>query len=476
MMPDGHNHISMRFESCDYIPGFFKELSPSLLEFCLLNNGMIGPDTQQPFTYCELGYGQGRTLNLLAAANPHGTFYGTDFNRSHFESATAVAETGGLSNLHLFADSFEAFGERDLPQFDIIVLHGIFSWVDDACRQLLLQFVKQHLKPCGLVYVSYNALPGWSDLMPLRRLLLDCARTTRDPRNTTEEHAAQTLALATRIATQSNFLQDRPTTVKELERLNQLPLGYLAHEYLVPDMQAFYAGDVIDLFGANGLDYSGSAGCLSNAVHTMTSSGGLDIITHGSPPARRETFQDFLRGSRFRQDLYSRGGTSLSEEEAVVRFMDISLFPRMTPTDAAARFANDPQTKILQTIHSHVWASTFSGDNTVRALIGQLGVQPDYLVTFLSLLQTAIGYGALYPCRSPGGTSYQQASMFNEAILTHHLHFGDTIDHLASPVLGSAVHISLEGLAALRSNTRKARVSEAEQETLTLLRTLGCLS
>jgi hypothetical protein len=55
-------------------------------------------------------------------------------------------------------------------------LHGIWSWVSEDNRQIILDFIDRKLKPGGVLYLSYNTQPGWSAFMPLR----DCWCSTRN--------------------------------------------------------------------------------------------------------------------------------------------------------------------------------------------------------------------------------------------------------------------------------------------------------
>lgn len=49
------------------------------MAFNLLDGRCLSPSLEQ-FTYCELGYGQRFTTNILAATHPQGEFWGMDFN------------------------------------------------------------------------------------------------------------------------------------------------------------------------------------------------------------------------------------------------------------------------------------------------------------------------------------------------------------------------------------------------------------
>lgn len=158
----------------DYIHGYFSELSPARMKLALLSRGIAHSVGRSP-SYLELGFGQGLTLNIHAATNS-GHFYGTDFNPSQVANAAELAAAVG-KQVTIWEDSFEDLAARgDLPQFDIVALHGIWSWVSDETRAAIQSIARHYLKPGGILYVSHNILPGWSPMMPLRHLLDEYSR------------------------------------------------------------------------------------------------------------------------------------------------------------------------------------------------------------------------------------------------------------------------------------------------------------
>ena len=153
----------------DYTYGYYRELSPSLLRVACLNAGLTLPAVER-LTYLELGFGQGLSVNIHAAAN-EGNFWGTDFNPMQAAQAQSLAHASG-SGATLLNDSFAELAARsDLPEFDIIALHGIWSWISDENRQTIVDIIRRKLRVGGIVYVSYNCLPGWAAAMPLRHLI-----------------------------------------------------------------------------------------------------------------------------------------------------------------------------------------------------------------------------------------------------------------------------------------------------------------
>ena len=77
----------------DYTHGYYRELSLPILALALLNRG-VNATHGRPLRYLELGFGQGLSLNIHAAACL-GEFWGTDFNPGQAANAKEMAEVSG---------------------------------------------------------------------------------------------------------------------------------------------------------------------------------------------------------------------------------------------------------------------------------------------------------------------------------------------------------------------------------------------
>jgi hypothetical protein len=65
-----------------YIYAYCRETSPVYQRFCLLLRGLACSDPDEHAVHCELGFGQGVSVNINAASNP-GQYVATDFNPAH---------------------------------------------------------------------------------------------------------------------------------------------------------------------------------------------------------------------------------------------------------------------------------------------------------------------------------------------------------------------------------------------------------
>ena len=154
-----------------YTYGYYTELNPLRLRLPLLAAGIVFPEID---TACELGFGQGMSIGMHAAASGR-RWYGTDFNPAQAGFAQEMAAASG-AQAYLFDQAFAEFCARnDLPDFDYIGLHGIWSWISDENRALIADFIRRRLKVGGVLYISYNTQPGWTAMLPMRELLTEHA-------------------------------------------------------------------------------------------------------------------------------------------------------------------------------------------------------------------------------------------------------------------------------------------------------------
>ena len=80
-----------------YTFGYYTELNPLRLRLAFLNAGLEVPDSGAA---CELGFGQGMSANLHAAASIT-QWHGTDFNPSQAGFAQELASVSGAAAMRL---------------------------------------------------------------------------------------------------------------------------------------------------------------------------------------------------------------------------------------------------------------------------------------------------------------------------------------------------------------------------------------
>ena len=87
-----------------YTYGYFHELNPLRVKLAFLNNGLVSPEFK---TDCELGFGQGLSVNIHASASVT-QWHGTDFNPAQAGFAEELAKSSG-SGAKLYDQAFHEF-------------------------------------------------------------------------------------------------------------------------------------------------------------------------------------------------------------------------------------------------------------------------------------------------------------------------------------------------------------------------------
>lgn len=150
-----------------YTYGYYPELNPIRSVFPILRKGFAVPRFRRAL---ELGFGEGVSINIHAAAG-NIEWVGTDFNATQTSFARNLAEASE-ARVKLYNDSFAEFATRDdLGEFEFIGIHGIISWITAENQRHLAKIIEKNLAIGGVLYVSYNTLPGWAPMIPMRNML-----------------------------------------------------------------------------------------------------------------------------------------------------------------------------------------------------------------------------------------------------------------------------------------------------------------
>jgi len=285
-----------------YLPGFYAHLAPTSLNAAAAVAGVAPVATHDPFSYLELGCGFGDTLLTLAAANPHGRFTGVDINPVHARAMRGRVERAGLTNVRVRESGFAGLA-ADLEPQHFITLHGVFSWVAEHVRGQILAIARDLLAPGGLLLVSYNALPGWAPLLPVRGLVRELAEgATGD----SCERVRAALAIAREMqAAGAPLFAANPQAATVLDDLGTHDDAYLAHEFLNENWTAFAFTDVAGRFASAGLEYVGSLPLANNLPAFWPGPSLLRFIPEGDR-VTMEARCDVLMNQSFRWDVYGK--------------------------------------------------------------------------------------------------------------------------------------------------------------------------
>ena len=445
----------------DYTFGYYSELNPLRARLAFLNAGLVPPGQG---AHCELGFGQGMSANIHAAASGD-TWYATDFNPVHASFAQSIARAAG-SSAQLYDEAFADFCNRsDLPDFDTIGLHGIWSWISDDNRRVIADFVRRKLKVGGALYISYNTQPGWAAFAPMRHLMAEHARTL----------GAEGAGIVSRIngaidfvdellATHPAYAEVYPQITKRIAEIKTQDRHYLAHEYFNQDWLPMHFATLADWLAPAKVSFACSALYLDH-VDAINLSAEQQGLLKGIPDARfRETVRDFMVNRRFRRDYWVKGARKLNPLE------------QAEALGAQRVILTQPRADVSLTVSGAMGESTLRDAIYLPILDALADHQPKSIdqiaqavqahdVSFAQLTQAVMllaGTGALGVVQGDAITAKAKpsADRFNRHLIDRARGSGE-IYHLASPVTGCGVVVNrFQQLFLLALSQGKAQPDE----------------
>jgi SAM-dependent methyltransferase len=291
-----------------YPPAWHPFQSPAHLRAaCAVNGALweVGPGT--PLSICDIGCGTGFTAAVLAAGGPDWQVLGLDYNPAHVAEARSLAAEAGLGNVRYEeTDLAELDGAalEALPEFDLVSLHGLWSWVDDRVREGVLRLLRRKLKPGGLVLVTYNAMPGAATALGLWKLVrgvLLGAGTLEEKLTAARDLVEKLIAAEARHMLPSSW---RSLLLGELGAARQ---HYLLHEFMTEHWRPAFFADVQAAMATARCDYVGSA-TIDENFPAMTLSQEQQALWNAAPDAAtRELVKDLCVPRAFRRDIFMRG-------------------------------------------------------------------------------------------------------------------------------------------------------------------------
>lgn len=411
--------------------------------------------------YLELGFGQGLSLNIHAAANP-GTYWGNDFNPTQAANALDLAAASG-ADLRISDESFSGLADRtDLPMFDMIALHGIWSWVSEENRRTIVDIARRRLKVGGLLYVSYNCYPGWAAATPIRHLLSEhgsnIASGTILNRLQSSISFVQSLVDANALYFKSN-----PEVV---QRWNQLSTSqdrrYIAHEYLNENWDIMYFTDVANRMAEAKLSYAASAHLLDLVDPIHLTPRGLEIVNGIDSDILKQTTRDVLVNQQFRRDVFIKGEGKLHpvEQQAALtsQLFVMILAPDKFPKTVQGTLGEG---KLNPAIYDPI-AEFLSSDNFRPKTIAEMIKSPLFQKLTLPQIAQAMtilsSVGAIAPCHDDAIFNSQRSkcSALNSE-LCRQAETSANVGHLASPRTGTGLPVNRFDKLFLRAEQIKEK-------------------
>lgn len=430
---------------CDlpYTHGYYRSLAPSMQVLVRQTKGIGGPAIQQIESYCELGCGQGFSANLLAAANPHIQFHATDFNPAQIAAAKALASEAELDNMHFYDQDFESFGkEENLPdQFDIISLHGVYSWISEENRQHIADFIQTRLKPGGMAYISYNVMPGWAPLMPLRQMMVHAAEGIAGP---TGQRVKKAIEITKNLlATNPFYAKANPSILEAFKSIETKDANYVAHEYFNEHWTPFYFSQIARQLSGAKLEHLAGSDPIELLDAINLSPDQASHLASISDPVAKQEQRDFILNTRFRRDLFMKGKVELPAWQSRKEWEKLQ-FVLSIPRERMRFSLKTPrgEADLKPDFYNEILDHFENGPADFAGLIKKMA-KPN--LTFERLQHSVlllVSQGSLQPVLPKKGYTKrkEQTDKLNAAICRRAF-YGSRLQHIASPMTGGAVRL-----------------------------------
>jgi SAM-dependent methyltransferase len=435
-----------------YPPRFHPAQTQSVMALAAILNNFHAQlaARSQNFHFGDLGCGSGTTALITAAANPGWRVTGLDFNPTPIAEARELARAAGLTNVQFIEADFCGFAEsetaRQLPDFDAVSMHGVWSWVSPLAQDGILRVLEQKLRPGGLCHVSYNLLTGWQSALGLQRLVREAGLRTSGG---SARQAAAGLAVARALAAAGPVSYAEGAGKAVLEQLPGRAPGCVAHEMMNAHWRPVLHADVAARMAAAKLQFAGSAELINNVPELVFSPEQRAVLA-GADAGLTEIFKDICQPAMLRHDVFIRGGRRIRLAARDESLAGVTLcLARAEPDWRFAFPAANGTAQMSEDFYRPVFTRLQAGPCTLRELaaLPDLRGQRD---NFAEAIAVAIGTGHAAALPSPGAKQDEACGRLN-AILLHRQLAGGRSEPvaLAAPALGGG--IVLPPLEALRA-------------------------
>lgn len=425
-----------------YTFGYYQELNPLRVKLAFLNNGLVCPEFG---TACELGFGQGVSTNFHAAASIT-RWSGTDFNPAQAGFAQELALFSG-SEAKLYDQAFAEFAIRtDLPDFDYIGLHGIWSWISDENRAVIVDFIRRKLKIGGVLYISYNSQPGWAAMVPMRDLLTEHSEIMGAPGQGIVSRIDAAIAFAERLlATNPTYAVANPQVADRVKKIKEQDRKYLAHEYFNRDWTPMSFASIDNWLTPAKLNFACSADYLDFVEAINLTEEQQALLAEIPDEMFRQTVRDFMVNKQFRKDYWVKGARKINalEQAEGLRAQKVVLTTHRpdVPLKVAGALGE-------ATLSEAVYAPLLDvlADHKPKTLLELEQAVKTNGVSFAQVLQAVMvltGVGDLFAAQDDAVIS--KAKVHTDSLNAHLLEKArgsNDICYLASPVTGGGIPVS----------------------------------
>jgi SAM-dependent methyltransferase/methyltransferase-like protein len=369
----------------------------------------------------EIGCAAGANLIPMAEDLPGSTFVGIDLSRRQIDQGRQAVADLGLGNIELRHQGILEF-EPGAETFDYILCHGVYSWVAPEVQERILAICRHSLHPDGVVYISYNTLPGWHMRGMIRDMMLYHGRRFSDPRQQVAEARGLLDFLVSSVSMEQNpygqFLRS------ELEQLRRADDAYLFHDHLEEHNSPVYFHQFVERAAGHGLRYLADVDLCTMEFRNLPPQVGQVLGRVSGDLIQLEQYMDFLRNRTFRRSTLCRAHHTpryrLEPAALVPLFIGSALQPSSPRPDLGPSVRED--------FRGPTGSSAFSIHPVVKAALLVLGEAWPQVLSFAELCARA-------RARLGGeAATVEDAQQVGQALLTFYTIAADLVEFRPRPL------------------------------------------
>lgn len=282
----------------------FPYTTPATLEAYAALVGVSAPNPKTA-RVLELGATYGGNIISQALFNPDATFVGIELSQEQVEKGNEVIANAGLTNVSLIQSDIASIGS-EIGTFDYIIAHGVYSWVDDGVKDVLLRLIDEHLAEDGIAYISYNTYPGWHTMDEVRQLMMFSNRDKAQFNHKEKVLHGKTVGsiVGSQILKYDNLKERNSKFLGALRSVMQKDEYYVGHDHLEPNNDPVYFYQFNDHLEAHNLAYLCDADLTLSMVRSFDAdiADTLDKLALNDHVAQ-EQYLDFMLDTTFRKSI-----------------------------------------------------------------------------------------------------------------------------------------------------------------------------
>lgn len=379
--PPPGDDLARRYDEVPYPANPFPFTHPDRLGVVAMLHG-LKPRAADRCRVLEIGCGDGVNLVAMAIGLPQSEFVGVDIAAQPIARGHQLLAELGLANVRLVQADLRAIGE-DYGQFDYIISHGLYSWVPPEVRDGLMAVCRARLADRGLVYISYNAMPGGHIRRMLREMMLFHTRGFEEPMEKAQEARAFLRFLAAGAkAAKGGLYAD--IMAQEADRTKVKRDADIFHDDLAAINDPVYFTAFIHHAAQHGLRFLGEAEHYETDATVYGPEIGEQLTELATQDVLlKEQYMDFLDCRFFRKTLLCK-----AEFDVRFDFDTNAITPLHVTSDAAPQPVPDPEQG--QTFHSERFGGVTVKDPLFISAMTRLQAAYPASIPFSRLLDMAI--------------------------------------------------------------------------------------